>query len=138
MVKIYKRHIAKSISWRIVGTLDTFFLSYLLTGSFAFGLSISCVDFFSKLINYYLHERLWFNSNFKKAYQRHLIKTFSWRAIGTITTLIIAFIITGNSLTGFKIGIVETITKMILYYLHEKVWYKISFGLIKRNSTYVD
>ena len=41
MVKIYKRHIAKSISWRIVGTLDTFFLSYLLTGSFAFGLSIS-------------------------------------------------------------------------------------------------
>ena len=138
MVKIYKRHIFKSISWRLIGTLDTFLLSFFLTGSFTFGLSITGIDFFSKLLIYYLHERLWFKSNFKKANQRHLLKTFSWRALGSTTTLIVAFFLTGNPQIGLKIGIAETVSKMILYFLHEKVWYKISFGLIDRNSNYVN
>ena len=106
--------------------------------SFALGLSILGVDFFSKLFIYYMHERLWFKSSIKKANQRHFLKTFSWRVVASITTLIIAFVVSGNLLTGFKIGIAETVTKMILYYLHEKVWYKISYGLIERNSNYVN
>lgn len=137
MIKIYKRHIVKSISWRIIGTLDTFLLSYILTGSIFFGLSISGIDFFSKLLLYYYHERIWFLSKIRNANKRHLLKTFSWRAVGSITTLVVVLIVTGNPLTGFKIGIVETLTKMILYYLHEKIWYQINFGLNKRKSKYV-
>ena len=128
------RHALKSISWRIIGTLDTFLLSYILTGSMSFGLSISGFDFFSKLLLYYFHERIWFLSKIRNANKRHLIKTFSWRAVGSLTTLIVAWIVTGNPLTGFKIGLLETLTKMILYYIHEKTWYRISFGLIERNS----
>ena len=128
------RHALKSISWRIVGTIDTFLLSYILTGSISFGLSISGVDFFLKIVLYYFHERIWFLSKIRNANKRHIIKTFSWRAIGSLTTLIIALIVTGNPLTGFKIGLVETLTKMILYYAHEKMWYRISFGLIERKS----
>lgn len=133
-----KRHIVKSISWRIIGTIDTFILSFILTGSMSFGLSISSIDFFSKLLLYYFHERIWFLSKFKSPNKRHLYKTFSWRAVGSLTTLIVAWIVTGNPLTGFKIGLVETLTKMILYYLHEKMWYRINFGLNNRNSSYVD
>jgi len=129
-----KRHLVKSISWRIIGTIDTFLLSYILTGSMSFGLSISGVDFFSKLLLYYFHERIWYLSKIRNANKRHLIKTFSWRAVGSLTTLIVAWIVTGNPLTGFKIGLVETLTKMILYYVHEKMWYRISFGLIERKS----
>ena len=137
-MSIVKRHIVKSISWRIIGTIDTFILSFILTGSMSFGLSISGVDFFSKLLLFYFHERIWFLSKFKSPNKRHLYKTFSWRAVGSLTTLIVAWIVTGNPLTGFKIGLVETLTKMILYYLHEKMWYKINFGLNNRNSNYVD
>ena len=133
MVSI-KRHIVKSISWRIIGTIDTFLLSYLLTGSFYFGISISGIDFFSKLLLYFFHERIWFLSKIKEAKRRHLFKTLSWRFIGSSATLIIAWIFTGKLLIGFKIGIVETFTKMILYYIHEKIWYRISFGLIERSS----
>ena len=132
------RHALKSISWRIIGTLDTFLLSYILTGSMSFGLSISGFDFFSKLLLYYFHERIWFLSKIRNANKRHLLKTFSWRALGSLDTLIVAWIISGNPITGFKIGFFETLTKMILYYLHEKIWYKINFGLINRNSNYVD
>jgi len=134
---VKKRHLLKSISWRLIGTLDTFLLSYILTGSMSFGLSISSVDFFSKLFLYYLHERIWFRSKIKSSNKRHLLKTFSWRGLGSLTTLIVAWIVTANPFTGFKIGIVEILTKMILYYFHEKMWYRINFGLNKRKSKYV-
>jgi uncharacterized membrane protein len=54
--------------------------------------------------------------------------------IGTIDTVVLSWIISGNPLTGLKIGSVEVVTKMILYYLHERVWYNINFGLGSRRS----
>lgn len=56
----YKRHIAKSITWRIVGTLDTIILSGVLTGSWTMGLTIGGVEIITKMILYFLHERAWY------------------------------------------------------------------------------
>jgi uncharacterized membrane protein len=56
----YKRHILKTISWRIIGTLDTIVLSWLITGSWKIGLSIGGVEVFTKMLLYYLHERVWY------------------------------------------------------------------------------
>lgn len=56
----YKRHIAKTISWRVVGTLDTIILSGIITGSWELGLAIGGVEVFTKMILYYLHERAWY------------------------------------------------------------------------------
>jgi len=65
-------------------------------------------------------------------YKRHIAKTISWRIIGTLDTIILSWIITGNWKFGITIGGVEVITKMILYFLHERAWYKFSkFGLKK-------
>ena len=66
------------------------------------------------------------------SYKRHLAKTISWRIIGTLDTMIIAWVITGSLEWGLAIGGVEVFTKMILYFLHERAWYKFSkFGLKK-------
>ncbi|WP_337957271.1 adenylyl-sulfate kinase [Roseivirga sp.] len=65
---------------------------------------------------------------------RHLAKTVTWRVVGTIDTMILAWVISGSPLTGLKIGAAEVVTKMILYYLHERVWYKINFGLDRRKE----
>ena len=56
----YKRHIAKTVSWRIIGTLDTMLLSALITGSWKIGLTIGGVEVFTKMILYFLHERFWY------------------------------------------------------------------------------
>ena len=65
-------------------------------------------------------------------YKRHIAKTISWRIIGTLDTIILSWIITGNWKFGIAIGGIEIITKMILYFLHERAWYKFSkFGLKK-------
>ena len=128
-MKISKRHIAKTISWRIIGSLDTFALAWLISGDLTLGIQISGFEIITKMILYYIHERVWFKSSIKESNKRHLIKTFSWRLIGTLDTMILSWIITGNPLTSLQIGAAETITKMLLYYGHEKLWYRIGFGL---------
>tara|TARA_R110000796_G_scaffold79940_1_gene177135 strand:- start:1857 stop:2063 length:207 start_codon:yes stop_codon:yes gene_type:complete len=66
------------------------------------------------------------------SYKRHLAKTISWRVIGTIDTIVLSGVITGSWITGLTIGGVEVVTKMILYFFHERAWYKFSkFGLNK-------
>ena len=63
--------------------------------------------------------------------KRHLLKTITWRVIGTLDTMMIAWLISGDPLVGVSIGGVELFTKMILYYIHERVWYKSKFGIKK-------
>jgi len=63
-----------------------------------------------------------------------LIKTITWRILGTLDTMLIVWIITGNPITRLKIGFAEVITKLILYYLHEKMWYRLNFGLNHRHK----
>ena len=52
--------------------------------------------------------------------------------VGTADTMVLAWLLTGNPLTGVKIGLAELLTKMILYYIHERIWYRIDYGLIDR------
>lgn len=64
-------------------------------------------------------------------YYRSIVKTISWRTIGTIDTMFISYVITGNFIMAISIGSIEVITKMILYYLHERAWNASSFGKVK-------
>ena len=67
------------------------------------------------------------------SYKRHVAKTISWRIIGTLDTIILSGIITGSWKLGMAIGGVEVITKMVLYFLHERAWCKFSkFGVSKK------
>ncbi|NJY63015.1 DUF2061 domain-containing protein [Salinimicrobium sp. CDJ15-81-2] len=138
--KSHKRHIAKTITWRIVGTLDTILLAWLISGNPVMGLKIGFAEVITKMVLYYFHERLWFKGELKipagkwSSRKRHIAKTISWRIVGTMDTMALAWIITGNPITGFKIGLAEVITKMILYYLHERTWYKVDYGLPGRRS----
>ena len=133
MAKVsHKRHIAKTITWRILGTIDTIVISWIITGNPFTGLKIGFSEVFTKMVLYYLHERLWIRLPIPESKKRHLVKTFSWRFIGTMDTILLSWIISGNPVTGLKIGGVEVITKMILYYVHERIWYRINFGIIRR------
>ena len=128
----YKRHLAKTVTWRIIGTLDTILLSWFVTGSPFTGLKIGFAETITKMLLYFFHERLWLKINIPESRKRHLSKTFSWRLIGTMDTVILSWLISGDPLVGLKIGGLEVISKMILYYLHERAWYKINYGLDKR------
>ena len=60
------RSVAKAISWRVIGTLDTLLISYMLTGEVAIAASIASIDFVTKMFLYFFHERLWNKINWGK------------------------------------------------------------------------
>ncbi|MDY0780324.1 DUF2061 domain-containing protein [Tenacibaculum sp. IB213877] len=59
---------------------------------------------------------------------RSIIKSISWRIVGTIDTIIITWLITGKITTALSIGTIELVTKMILYFFHERIWNNIKWG----------
>jgi len=55
-----KRHIAKTISYRIISTLVGFLLMWLISGSIKVGTAFGVAELIYKPIQYYLHERVWY------------------------------------------------------------------------------
>lgn len=51
-------------------------------------------------------------------------KAITWRILGTLDTMVISYILTGNIKVAFSIGSFEVFTKMLLYFIHEKIWAK--------------
>ena len=143
-----KRHIAKAITWRIIGTIDTWLISYILVyyigdtpekateaASYIAGLEL-----ISKTILYYFHERIWYRLSFGFTPRvRHIIKTISWRLVGAIDTILLVFVVYfflfGKTEGAAEIAVsmfsIEIVTKMVLYYLHERVWYTSHWGVLK-------
>ena len=70
------------------------------------------------------------------SWKRHAAKTMTWRVVATTTTVIIAWSVTGDWRVGLEVGGIEFFVKMLLYYLHERVWYRfIDLGVISAESS---
>jgi len=67
---------------------------------------------------------------------RSLVKAISWRATGTVDTIIVSFLVTGRIKLAVSIGAIELFTKICLYYAHERIWNRLSFGRIKPKDDY--
>lgn len=55
-----KRHVAKTISYRIISTLIGFIIMWLATGSIKIGAAFGIAELVYKPIQYYIHERVWY------------------------------------------------------------------------------
>ena len=55
-----------------------------------------------------------------------LVKAFTWRLVATSTVIVIAYVMTGTIHLAIKIGAVEFIIKIGLYYIHEIIWNKVN------------
>ena len=69
---------------------------------------------------------------------RSLLKTISWRIVGTLDTMALGWIITGSPLVGLKIGGLELVTKFILYYFHERLWIRNKYGIDSKVKKVID
>lgn len=67
--------------------------------------------------------------------KRHIAKSISYRILGSLQTVIIGYILTGSIYISSIAGVVELIIKPVIYFIHERVWYKyINFGLEKKGD----
>ena len=53
------KSLLKAVSWRVTGSLDTFALSWIITGTASLAFSIAFVELFTKIALYWVHERIW-------------------------------------------------------------------------------
>jgi len=63
--------------------------------------------------------------------KRSLAKTLSWRFTATIDTLLISYFVTGSLVLAGSIASFEVVTKMIIYYFHERAWSSVAWGIVK-------
>ena len=146
---------AKAVSWRIVGTIDTLILSFIIikylgpflglheSGTDADRLEtasyIAITEVATKMVIYFLHERIWARVRWdvgvddlgarREGPKRSATKTATWRVLASLDTFLLALIFTGNVGTAISIGGFEVITKLALYYVHERAWSRVRFGL---------
>jgi uncharacterized membrane protein len=124
------------VSWRALGTIDTITLSYIVTGSISSSLKIGFTEVLTKIVLYYLHERVWDTVPFGRihghgpTHARSLVKGVSWRTVGTLDTMFVAYLITGVPIAALTIGGFEVFTKIALFYVHERIWGKVWWGRI--------
>lgn len=59
---------------------------------------------------------------------RSLAKAISWRITGTVDTFIISWIITGQALLASGIAFTEIMTKVFLFWMHERAWNRVDWG----------
>lgn len=125
----HARAVAKAVSWRAVGTLDTFLWSWLITGHPGAAGAIASLETITKIFLYYLHERAWRLLRWAPdAKLRSLSKAVSWRIVGSLDTFLLSLFITRNAKHAASIAAAEIATKIVLYYLHERAWRKIPWG----------
>lgn len=72
------------------------------------------------------------NKNDRESHFRSILKALSWRVFATATTFIIVYLVTGKISFATSIAGIEVISKMIIYYFHERVWQLIPRGTIRK------
>lgn len=140
------RSFAKAVSWRFFGAIDTALIAWILTGNPLSGAQMGIADILSKIVFFYIHERIWEQAYqksegrlFKRSQQKsknrkiHLIKAITWRVFSSTLTVLLAWVILKDPWMGLKIGVVEVFTKIGLYYLHERIWYRSDFGIQQKD-----
>ncbi len=146
------RSVLKAVSWRVVGTVDTMVIAYFWTGEMGKALVIGATEVLTKVGLYYLHERLWARiplgtvrkhipfsvdkpgteKPLRDSNWRSLLKALSWRVVGTIDTMVVSYFWTKSAGKALVIGGTDVVTKIGLYYLHERLWARIPLGTIRR------
>ena len=134
-VDSHARALAKAATWRGVATIDTFLLSFFVTRHVGAASAIAGMEIFTKIALYYFHERGWRLVGWApNARMRSLSKAVSWRVIGGLDTFILSYIITGNAKYAISITSLEAVTKIVLYYIHERGWRLIPWGRLEASA----
>src|SRR5689334_7441730 len=108
----HTRSLIKGITWRATGTMDTMLMAFIITGQIGSAVKIGLTEVLTKIVLYYGHERLWNLIRFRRldhgpSHARSFIKGVSWRAVGTMDTIFISYLITGQWFASLKIGGLE-------------------------------
>ena len=70
--------------------------------------------------------------------KRSFLKTLSWRIVASTDTFLLTWLVTGSPTAGLTVSGLEIITKMVLYYFHERTWLQCKFGIDNKIKKVID
>lgn len=146
------RSVLKGLSWRLLATATTIALAGAFINDWAKAFAIGGAEFFLKLLLYYGHERLWqlappgsvvhalrhetrsdlAAAVYRESRLRSALKATSWRVVATATTMALTFGATSDLSVAGWVGGLEAVSKIVLYYAHERTWQLVPRGTIRR------
>ena len=66
-----------------------------------------------------------------ESHYRSIAKAITWRTGGTIVTFVVAWIFTGSLSLSVGIGLLDSLVKIVAFYIHERLWNRLEFGRLK-------
>lgn len=134
----HKRSVAKTLTVRVLFTLSHLLNGFIVTGQLVLGAQIAGVATLVNMFLFWAHERCWNfvqwnrkpgdSKMFLDGQPRTISKSITWRAVITINNFMIPYIMTGSWKSAAAFLGIATILNIIVYYTHERVWNKISWG----------
>ncbi|MGB6537409.1 MAG: DUF2061 domain-containing protein [Xanthobacteraceae bacterium] len=73
-------------------------------------------------------------ARWSETHARSLVKAVSWRATGSLDTFVVAFLVTGNPKIAGSVALTEIVTKIVIYYCHERLWALVPWGKRSRQA----
>lgn len=132
------RSIAKTLTIRVCFSLSHLINGFIVSGSWIVGASIVGVAALVNMTLHWLHERAWnyfqFNRKpadsimFVEGHPRTISKSVTWRILISINNFLIPYFMTGSWKAAAAFFTIATIMNIVIYYTHERVWNKFSWG----------
>jgi len=66
-----------------------------------------------------------------ESHKRSIAKTISWRVAATLITGVVTYFLTGRLDFAVTVGLADTLVKFFIYYVHERMWTRISYGKVR-------
>lgn len=139
-----KRSIAKALTARVMFTMSHLVNGFIISGSWVMGAQIVGVAAVVNLLLFWGHERAWnyfqFNRKpkdglmFVDGHPRSVSKAVTWRILITINNFLIPYILTGSWKAAAAFLTIATIMNTVLYYTHERVWNRFSWGKVTKTQ----
>jgi uncharacterized membrane protein len=133
----HARTIAKVITWRVALTTSHLINAWIVTGNWITGLQIAALATIINSVLFWAHERVWNQAQWRRhhleytfidGHPRTISKIVTWRIAVSISNFVIPWIITGSWQSGLAFLTVATVVNMIIYWTHERVWNRVSWG----------
>jgi uncharacterized membrane protein len=129
-----KRTIFKTATFKVLAMITSYLTALFFTGSKETALFVVIANSTTTLFGFYIHERVWAKLDWNisengENQKRTIVKTITYKlwifTVGTLTK----WTVVGNLMTALSIGITKNLITTVIYYLHERTWNKIKWGL---------
>jgi hypothetical protein len=134
----HQRTVAKTLTVRVLFTLSHLLNGFIVTGALALSAQIAGVATLINMFLFWAHDRAWNYAQWNRkpgdtkmfidGQPRTISKSITWRGLITASNFLIPYFMTGSMGKALAFLTIATILNIFVYYTHERVWNRVTWG----------